>query len=248
MRRCSFYRKLRVVLGRFEDYSRLAHYHYRDSRPGPFEAIFTLKAPPDTPLIRRLVVGVIVYSMPSPRLEIRNLATDNYYAGLDKNTKLSLINRDIRRISRIIIEPRFRGLSLASRLVRETMPQMNVPVIEAMAVMGLVNPFLEKAGMKAYPIRPPAGSVRLIEAFSIVGIEENELIDTDKVQQKLDRLDRSQTKFLEQQIKYFLKSHGQKRNHPPGLERTKYILSKLTPRGIYYIWFNENQGAGDREY
>jgi hypothetical protein len=191
-----------------------------------------------------MVVGVIVYSMPSPRLETRNLATNNYYAGLDKSTKLSLINRDIRRISRVIIEPRFRGLGLASRLVRETMPQMNVPVIEAMAVMGLVNPFLEKARMKAYPIRPPVGSVRLIEALSLVGIEESELIDAGKVQRKLDRLDRSRAEFLEQQIKFFLKSHGLRRNDPPGPERTKYILSKLTPAGVYYIWFNEKLDTG----
>lgn len=254
MKKCSLCRKLRVVSGCFEDYRQLAHYHYRQARLGPYEAIFALRADPTAGLGRQ-AVGVIVYSMPSPRLELRNLATDNYFVGFDKSTKLALINRNIRCISRVIIEPRFRGLGLASRLVRETMPKVNVPIIEAMAVMGLINPFFEKAGMRAYPrrfesqneaaeMRLSAGSVQLIEAFSMVGIEDKDLIDAEKVQRKLDKCSRDKTEFIERQIKIFLKSHGSRRNDRPCLERTRYILSKLAPRGVYYIWFNKKFDAG----
>jgi len=106
--------------------------------------------------------------MPVPGLELRNVATDNFFVGFDRSTQLALINKNIRCISRVIIEPRFRGLGLASRLVRKTMPKMDVPIIEAMAVMGLVNPFFEKAGMRAYTAKMPARCVQLTEAFSMV--------------------------------------------------------------------------------
>jgi len=236
MKECSVCRKLQIVPGCFDDYKQLAHYHYRDSRLGPFERIFALKPVGGT--LQTKAVGVIVYSMPVPGLELRNVATDNFFVGFDRSTQLALINKNIRCISRVIIEPRFRGLGLASRLVRQTMPKMNVPIIEAMAVMGLVNPFFEKAGMRAYTAKMPARCIQLTEAFSMVGIEDPELVDAEKVRRKLGQLPSPQSEFIESQIKCFLQSYGGHRDDQTALERTRYILSKLTARPVYYIWLN----------
>jgi len=262
MQSCSVCKKLRIVRGCLDDYRQLAHYHYRDSRLGPFAAIFNLKPAPELEeTLHAKTVGVIVYSMPSPSLELRNIATNNFFAGFQKSTQLALINKNIRCISRVIIDPRFRGLGLASRLVRQTMPEMNVPIIEAMAVMGLVNPFFEKAGMKAYTAKMSARFNRLIEALSIVGIEEDshapacagdtgpdhQLIDAEKVQRKLERLPPPEAEFIEFEIRRFLQGYGKHRNSQPGLERTRYMLSKLTLRPVYYIWFNPRYSIMDTQ-
>jgi hypothetical protein len=186
----------------------------------------------------RQTVGVIVYKMPTPGAELRNVATGGLFTGFDRATQLVLLNKNIRCINRVIIDPRFRSLGLASRLVRETMRRINVPIIEAMAVMGLVNPFLEKAGMSAFTAKMQARCVRLVEAFSVVGIERQELIDPHKVQRKLDRLPAASADFIEREIYRFLQSYGSHRYSRAGLERTRYILGKLTERPVYYIWFN----------
>jgi len=225
---------LRVVPGTIDDYKALSHYHYRNGRLGPFTNIFALKGE----FVCQRRIGVIVYTMPSPALELRNIATDNTFVGFDRSTQLALVNKSIRCIGRVIIEPRFRGLGLASRLVRETMPQVQMPIIEALAVMGLVNPFFEKAGMKAYTAKMPARCVQLTEAFSLVSIEKQELIDPQAVQRRLEQLRWPKADFIERQIKLFLQSYGRRRNMPAGLERTRFILSKLTERPVYYIWFN----------
>lgn len=238
MKSCSVCRKVQIVPGCLDDYKKLAHYHYRDCRPGPFEKIFILRNESAAPA-RKKTIGVIVYSMPSPRLQLRNTVTNNFFGGFDRNTQLELINKNIRCISRVIIEPRFRGLGLANRLVRQTMPQMNVPIIEAMAVMGWINPFLEKAGMRPYTLNLPERFARLIEALSMVGIEDKDLIDPKTVQRRLSRLNGESAEFIDCEIKRFLKGYGGRRNMPHGLERTKYVLSRLTARGVYYIWFNE---------
>jgi hypothetical protein len=188
--------------------------------------------------LRRQTVGVIVYKMPTPGAELRNVATGGLFTGFDRSTQLVLLNKNIRCINRVIIDPRFRSLGLASRLVRETMPKINVPIIEAMAVMGIVNPFFEKAGMKAFTGKIQARCVRLVEALSMVGIERQELIDPQKVQRKLDRLPTASAEFIEREIYRFLQSYGSHRYSQAGLERTRYILGKLTARPVYYIWFN----------
>ena len=239
MKQCSVCRKIKIIPGNFDDYRQLAHYHYRESRPGPFKKIFVLRNESAGPA-RNKTIGVIVYSMPSPRLELRGTATDNFFSGFDRNTQLELINKNIRCISRLIIEPRFRGLGLAKRLVQQTMPKMNVPIIEAVAVMGQINPFFEKAGMRPFTSKPSQRFAQFIEALSIIGIEGKDLIEPQKVQRRLSQLNGEKNEFMEREIKLFLKSYGRRRNMPPGLERTRFILSRLNARPVYYIWFNES--------
>ena len=239
MRSCSVLRGLEIVRGDGDDYHQLSHFHYRGGRLGPYSSIFALRA--KGRLARRLgkrAVGIIVYTMPLRCPEFRNAALGGIFSGLDRRTYLWLINRNIRNISRVIIEPRFRGLGLASRLVRETMPKMDVPFVEGLAVMGRVNPFFEKAGMLAYKAQRSWRCAELIEAFSLVGIEESKLIDPEGVQKKLEQLGRKESKFIEFQTGKFLQGYGSRGGMDSGFERTAYVLSKLGARPVYYIWFN----------
>ena len=238
-------RRLRILPGTLEDYRRLAHYHYRDVRPGPVAAIFALRPESESP-VSASTVGVIVYSMPVPEVQLRDVATDGFFAGFDRSTKCALLNRHVRCITRLVVDPRFRGLGLASRLARETMPRLDVAIIEAMAVMGLVNPFLERAGMTAYRADVPVRTVRLVEAFSSVGIEDRQLVDPAQVQRSIDELGDSEGRFIELEIRRFLQSYNRCRDMPPGLKRTRYVLSRLTTRPVYYIWFNPEKEQESR--
>jgi len=232
MRSCSVVEKLQIADGNINYYKKLARYHYRNNQLVAYAKIFAMRLANET-------VGVIVYTMPNPSLELRNVATKNYFVGFDRKTQLALVNKTVRCIARVIIEPRFRGLGLASRLVRQTMPKMNVPIIEAMAVMGTVNPFFEKAGMTAYRAKMPARCVQLVEALSIVGVGKEWFIEPKKVQSTIDKLNKSKAAFIEAQFKTFLQSYGKRRTMPAGPERTRYILTKLTARPVYYIWIGK---------
>ncbi len=217
----------------------LSHYHYREHHLGPYCAIYVLKGTFRTAEKLR-TVGVIVCSMPARGCQMRNIATGNLFSGLDKSTRLKLIDTNIRTISRVIIEPRFRSLGLAARLVRETMPLMKVPFIEALAVMGRISPFFEKAGMARFDPPVSASCVRLTEALAAVGVEEQDLIDPQLVQQKLGKLRWPAADFIEHEMNKFLQGYGQRRLMQPGIDRTKFIASKLTDRPVYYFWRNPN--------
>ncbi len=237
---CTISQHLEIVKGDKNDYESLSHYHYRESHVGPYAAIFALKGEFST-AERLQTVGVIVYAMPAAGCQLRTTATGGLFAGLDKSARLKLIGKNIRTISRVIIEPRFRSLGLAAAIVRETMPLMNVPFIEALAVMGRVNPFFEKAGMARFDAPPSVGCIRLIEAFSAVGVDEVDLVDLRLVQQKLDGLRRPAAGFIEREIVKFLQGYGKRRFMQGGIERTRFIAGKLTDRPVYYLWKNPNE-------
>lgn len=240
MNECTIAKELKIVRGDISDYKQLARYHYREGNLGPHCAIFAVKADRCPGILRKQTVGVIVYTMPSIGAELRNIAMDGLLSGMSVRDRLFFVNKNIRNISRVVLEPRFRGIGLAARLVRETLALINVPIVEAMAVMGHVNPFFEKAGMKAYTGPEPVRCRQLIEAFAVAGTAESELIDPLTVQEKIDLLPKQQADFIEGQIEKFLQSYGRRRSMSGGIERTKYVLSKLTDRPVYYIWFNPN--------
>jgi predicted GNAT family N-acyltransferase len=231
MRDCSVTKKLKIVPGTMSDYKKLAHFHYRGNTLSAYFRIFALKHAGQT-------VGVIVYTMPSPNLELRNIAMGGLFAGFDKITQMSLINRNIRCIGRVVIEPRFRGLGLAARLVKETLVRVNVPIVEALAVMGRVNSFFAGAGMSKLAAAVSARCVQLIEAFGIIGIEQQELLDSAKLLRKIGQLPGEKAEFIEMQIRCFLQCYGKKRDMSPGIERMEFVLGRLSERPVYYIWFN----------
>ncbi|MCJ7730561.1 MAG: hypothetical protein MUO27_11900 [Sedimentisphaerales bacterium] len=236
---CSVTRKLELIPGTRADYESLSHYHYREHHLGPYAAIFALKGSFQT-AEKLKTVGVIVYSMPATGCQMRTIAAGNLFSGLDKSTRLKLINKNIRTISRVIIEPRFRSLGLAACLVKETMPIMDVPFIEALAVMGRISPFFEKAGMTRFDPPASVSCVRLTEALAAVGVDEPDLIDPRLVQQKLDKLKWPAADFIEHEMNKFLQGYGQRRLMQPDIDRTRFIASKLTDRPVYYLWRNPN--------
>ncbi|MBW8002513.1 MAG: hypothetical protein FVQ80_10895 [Planctomycetes bacterium] len=228
MPKCTVTKNLKIVPGNLEDYKALSHFHYRGKRLGPFKKIFAI----------RPAIAAIVYTMPSPVMELRNIACGQLFNGLDRKTRITLINDNICCIGRVIVEPRYRGLGLAGTIVRETMKLMDTPIVEAAAVMGLVNPFFEKAGMTAYRPTESLAVKQLTEAFSIVGIESRCLLDPKTIHKKINSLGVSNQNLIETQIQKFLQKYNAQRYMPHSIERTRFVLSKLTKRPMYYIWFN----------
>jgi ABC-type ATPase with predicted acetyltransferase domain len=62
--------------------------------------------------------------------------------------RIAFVNGNVRTISRVIVHPQFRGVGLASRLVRRICEDCPTRWVEAYAVMGRVHPFFERAGMR----------------------------------------------------------------------------------------------------
>ena len=240
---CSVLEGIVVERGCYRDYEELSGFHYLGAPCRPNVGVFILR---DRDFGRGRFVrcaGVIVYVMPSMNLGLRTVATGGMFTGYtDRRVGIRKVNENIRCISRVIIDPRYRGLGLGARLVRETMGLMGVPIIEAMAAMGRVNPFFEKAGMTAYYGKPLERVERMKEAFGVVGVDEDELIDPVGVQRRLGRMRGWKRGFIERETGRFLQAYGKRKNMASGIGRTRFVLSKLGDRSVYYIWFNGEGG------
>jgi ABC-type transport system involved in cytochrome c biogenesis ATPase subunit/GNAT superfamily N-acetyltransferase len=145
-RKCSICESVRIEKGSIEDYGRLARFHYRSGSENESTSLkvrdcYRLLYDDD-------LIGVIVYSYAHLNLKPRNMVFGERYVYTPGDlNKARLVNEEIARISRVVVHPKFRGIGLGAFLVRETLPRVNVKVVEVLAAMAKFNPFFEKAGM-----------------------------------------------------------------------------------------------------
>jgi len=146
---CSLIREMYVAEGSREDYEKLGQFHYREAKGlVATQKIFALKRGEET-------VGVIVYKYPA-------ITTFGRSKAFGRKLSLEEINTDLALISRVIVHPKYRTIGLGTKLVKETLPLVDKPYVEMIAVMAKYNPFAEKAGMKKIAESKP--NLRLVEA------------------------------------------------------------------------------------
>lgn len=227
--------KMKLSNATVDEIYRLSKYHYRPLSNQPF--VKAWKITEDRSGVRE-IIGVITYTMPVLNCTGRRISTGGFFTGQDKQSRLRRLNEHVRRIGRVVIDPRYRGLGLASRLVAETMPLLGVSMIETTAVMGRLSGFFERAEMRRYdlPRRPEAKA--LAQTLKASGIDEALWIDAEAVQEKIEFLDRSQRILIETSIHRFMGAYGKRRTMPAGVERTRFALSRLSARPAYYAWLN----------
>lgn len=237
-RHCSLLKYVTLCSGTLTDYHRLSRYHYRDASLGPVAAVWTLRQHVPLMHLEHAVIGVIVYTYPAPNCAARNAVLGPQFSSSDRAQSLRQLNQSIRTISRVVIDPAWRGLGLAAWLVRQTLPRLNVPYIESLAVMGRFNPFLEKAGMKRYPTPKNKKALRLALLLSELSIPPTLWHDPETVHDRISTLTATDTARLERCINAFLGPFGCRRKMSQSPERTDFICRKLTYPPAYFLWKN----------
>jgi GNAT superfamily N-acetyltransferase len=152
--------KISIERGTCTDYRELEHFHYV-ARPLPAIAGIwraVVRDPARRGTKRLIAVGVLTFPTPAQRARERLLLPPRLRGKSRYGRKrLRFINRHVRRIARVIVHPQFRSLGVATRLVRRVLLRCPTRYVEAVAAMGEVVPFFQRAGMTRVP---PVGEER----------------------------------------------------------------------------------------
>jgi GNAT superfamily N-acetyltransferase len=135
---------LAIERGVWGDYLGLARFHYRAGRPATVAGVWTARYREAAASARVAAVGVL--SWPT----ICCGGRERYFGlrGLSCAERARFANANLRTISRVIVHPQFRGIGVASALIRLMCHQCPTRYIEALAVMGRGHPMFEAAGMR----------------------------------------------------------------------------------------------------
>ena len=163
-----------IAEGRRADLQALAHHHYRAGLPATIERVIrAIDRETGT------LAGVLAISRPTLNGAWRAHAWPGRFNAKDKSANARAINRDLRTISRVIVDPRFRAVGLAKSLVRGYLRNPDTDCTEAIAAMGAVCPFFASAGMVTHTITRRPADERLIRALRDAGVETWRLATPD---------------------------------------------------------------------
>lgn len=236
--------RVRVEHGTRADYDRLSHLHYLGGRPATVVSV--LRAVRETGE-GDLLAGVLTVSMPTYNGVWRRQAWPGRYEGRDKRRSAARLNAELRCVSRVIVEPRSRGLGVASALVRAYLAEPMSPATEACALMGSVCPFFERAGMTGYDLPRAAHDARLEDALAHAGLAAHTILDGAG----------ELPAFVEAELRRWAK-HARVRvteSEGPGcgpgggrggelVEIARHAACRLSARGRAYAFGGVNSGGG----
>lgn len=181
-----------VETGEAHDLAPFEPFHYRRTRRAsrPATVVHVLRArvaaaPPHIPALDApsSIIGVLAVSMPALNSAFRHAAWPGLFAPMtpdqrpDRAAGAAAVNRLLRTISRVIVDPRFRALGVASALVRAYLARPLTPCTEALSAMGRVTRFFEHAGMTRYDTRPSRADAHLLRTLADLRIPAYRLID-----------------------------------------------------------------------
>lgn len=168
--------------GAADDLSSLARYHYHSGNPATrarmitaFDHVEGRRARLSRP------VGVLVVSYPVLNAAWREQPFPGRYHTRDRRADAKRLNAEVRTISRVIVEPRYRGIGIGAALVKRYLDNPLTPITEAVAAMGMFTGFFRAAGMIAYTVCPTPRDVRLADAVATLGIEPWMLADPELI-------------------------------------------------------------------
>lgn len=241
-RPCSLMREIRIEPGSWADYKALSQFHYRGGRPGGVRFIYRAVRGEE-------LCGAILYvsSLSHPMLRGRNIAVPGLLELLRRGgmrSVLRALDRNFVRIARVVVYPKYRGIGLGARLVRETMPLRGHPYVEALAVMARYNPFFEHAGMTRieYESSVEEKNRRLLERLS----DELPDIDIGRIHSRryltryVSRLRPSKLKRLRCILASAPRPPTRFSASRRGLSREGVVEALISIRSppLYYIWRN----------
>lgn len=157
-----------IERGSMRDFGAFAHLHYRAGAPG--RPVHVLRAR----LLGRgedALVGALVVAMPTLNASWRGAAWPGAYDTGDARADAHRLNREVRTIARVVVDPRLRACGVATRLVRAYLREPLTVRTEAYAAMGACCPLFERAGMRVVRTPPPARHARLLDALAHCGVE-----------------------------------------------------------------------------
>jgi hypothetical protein len=86
------------------------------------------------------------------------------------NADARTLNACVRCISRVVVDPRYRGIGLSSELVRRYLRTPITVYTESLAAMGGACPFLRAAGMREIELKRSARDERLLRDLRRLGL------------------------------------------------------------------------------
>jgi energy-coupling factor transporter ATP-binding protein EcfA2 len=230
--------EIEIARGCLRDYARFERWHYLGpGRPGPTSDVFVA-------MHEGRAVGIALFGYPHLLIAARSQAMPQFAPASVLNEGAAGLNRDVRLLQRVVVDPRFRGIGVSRRLIRHGLENVNARYVECIAQMGEFSDFLLAAGFeRAGEVAPPATVRSLLKFVVEHGIELDQLLQPRDRRACLKNLPEAQAARLLRLLHAVARSRIQtgfgslRRSRRAVCEPLlRKALARLHARPSYFLW------------
>lgn len=169
--------------GTHADWAKLAHLHYAAGDPATVHSYFvaeidTMDAP----------AAVLILSFPDLHSAARNLATADAYRISGSREAAMQLNREVKKLARIVVSPEVRGIGLSRALIAHAVANTDAVYIETVAAMGTHHGFLQACGFREIPQTPAAIEAEIYAAAAADMCPPHAMLDAGLMQTWVEKL------------------------------------------------------------
>jgi energy-coupling factor transporter ATP-binding protein EcfA2 len=234
--------EIEIVPARVRDWDRFKHWHYLgQSRPGPSCAVWLAR-------LRGREAGIVMFGYPHLLLSARKHALPECYRVQGVRAYgPGALNRDVRLLQRVVVDPRLRGLGIAARLIEHGVRALGVPYVECVAQMGTFSDFLLRAGFEhVCALEPPKSAAALLRFCERRDIPPRALADPALRETVLAAMQPNDREALARHLRALEQSrintgHGCARESGRSDAALNAALARLGARPEYFLWSRESQ-------
>jgi ABC-type nitrate/sulfonate/bicarbonate transport system ATPase subunit len=230
--------EIEIVRGCQRDYAQFERWHYLGpGRPGPTSDVFLARH-------EGRAVGVALFGYPHLLIAARTKAIPEFAPVRVMGEGAAGLNRDVRLLQRVVVDPRFRGVGVSRLLIRHGFEYVSARHIECIAQMGEFSDFLLAAGFtRAGEVAPPAAVRGLVNFARKHGIDLEQLIEPHARRTCLESLPEATAARLVRLLHAVAKSRIQtgfgslrRSGGAFGEPLLRKALARLSARPGYFLW------------
>ncbi len=169
-----------IGAGTPEDYLALERFHYCGGAPATWARVLAARAEGE-------LAGVLVVSRPTLNAWWRAMAWPGEYDKKGRTEAAIAINAGLRTISRVVVDPRWRGVGVGAALVRAYLATPLTRDTEAVAAMGRACPMFERAGMTRHELAVGEHELGLLRGLRAAGVDVRRLVEARYAERVLGR-------------------------------------------------------------
>lgn len=240
---CTIHTDLVIERGTPADYHRLAHLHYAANAPATYQSVWVARHPLDpTP------AAVCVYSYPDLHSAARNAATCDEYVIHGSRETAQRLNREVVRMSRLVVAPAYRGIGLAHRILNESIADLGRKYVETTTAMGPYTSLFERLGFHPVPQTSGPTEAALFEWAETTQLDPLATIDHSRLRRHIQRLSvrkrREAWRTIWHYYHQYVVHRRTRKKHPRRIpdaadprwaEAIDVVCRRLTERPQYYI-------------
>lgn len=216
------------VLSHKTAYNVFSKYHFVNRKPACVSHCFVIE--PD--------IACIVYAYPALSHRARRQATGNMFGHGSRSEIATRLNKNIRAIARIVVNPKYRKRRMASNLIEHTMPLVGVPFIECSTNLFGASQCFVNAGMARFMPTVPDIWFEVKAMYKQLGFENVKHLNFRHQRIFFDHLTGNQLViFLNVAKKYLGNVHVYKENEHIFTTHLR-LINRFDQVPVYFHWRN----------